>query len=265
LSPDQRTALSSSADGHRVLHWDLDTGRCLATLRASGLPGWIGKLCFGADGRRCYAAVGSGLEDDGVVGWELTDGSLVTRYQTQHSSTMALCASTDGRWLVSLGREREMALHDVGEERTVQVFLKDHLNAGRLLRAEIFIGDADLTPDGGRVVTANSDGRVRVWQVEDARLLHTVDGQENPDGTARAMTSVSVCPDGRFAVAGGADGLVRVLDLHTGRWLRTLSGHVGPVTSVHVGDQSRYAVSTGWDGTLRRWELDWELDPDGAA
>lgn len=257
LSPDQRTALSGSEDG-RVQHWDLATGQCLMTMRlATEEPATVEALCFGADGRRCYAAADGQLDV-----WDLAGGSRVTRYRAYHRMTQALYASADGRQLLTCGTGLEVRMRDVADGRTTRIF---RVNAGPPLPGTDLINDAGLTSDGGRVVTADNDGRVRIWQVDDAHLLHTVPGQEGPDGPARPMTAVSVCPDGRFAVAGDVDGLVRVLDLHIGRWLQTLPGHTDVVTSVHAGGQARYAVSTGEDGTLRRWELDWELDPSGVA
>lgn len=259
VSPDQRTALSGGSDG-RILHWDLDTGQCLMTLRVAGQPGWRGPLCFSADGRRCYAVVG-----DQVRGWELANGSLVTSGRVHRRPMKALCEHIGGRRLLSLGGDLEVLLRDMAEERTAPVLGEEYLHAIESLLTSNGFSDVGLTPDGGHLVTVSDDGRVRVWQVEGARLLHSLAGEESRDGTARAMTAVSVSPDGRFAVAGSDDGLVRVLDLHAGTWLRTLSGHAGRITSVHVGGNGRCAVSAGSDRMLRRWELDWELDPDGAA
>ena len=262
VSPDQRTALAGFWDG-RVEHWDLDTGRCLMTLQVADQPTivratGVQAVCFSADGRRFYAAA-----DGQIGGWDLADGSLVTSYQARHTHTDALCASTDGRWLLSCGTGPEVLLRDVADGRTGGVFRDADSSARRTVwQGTERIHHAGLTPDGSRVFASNNDGRVRVWQVDGARLLYTVAGQENPDGTARPMNAVAVSPDGRFAVAGGDDGLVRVLDLNTGRWLWTLSGHTDNITSVDFGGQSRYAVSTGSDGTLRRWELDLDLDPD---
>jgi hypothetical protein len=75
------------------------------------------------------------------------------------------------------------------------------------------------------------------------------------------MTAVTVSADSRFALAANWDTAVRLLDLRTGRRLRTLAEHTNWVTTVHLSADGRYAVSGGTDGTLRRWEIDWELEP----
>ncbi|MFI0486398.1 hypothetical protein [Actinomadura sp. 9N215] len=48
-----------------------------------------------------------------------------------------------------------------------------------------------------------------------------------------------------------------------GRCLRTLAGHIGSVHSACVTPDSRHVLSAGSDGTVRVWELDWELAAPG--
>jgi hypothetical protein len=53
---------------------------------------------------------------------------------------------------------------------------------------------------------------------------------------------------------------MRLWEVSTGRCLRSFEGHTDWVTSVSLSADGRYALSGGLDGTLRLWELDWELE-----
>jgi WD40 repeat protein len=257
VSPDQRTALTGTTNG-RVLLWDLETGRRLKGIQlgTEQPPPAVEGLCFSPDGRHFYAGV-PGL----VAGWEVTTGVLVIRYPTRHQQVKALAVSGDGRLLVSCGTSAEVQVQNLAEDRTAQVL---RVTGGKK-QAKAEVSDVAMTADGRLVVTASPDGRVRVWEVDGGRLLHAVAGPDSPERTDWPMNTVSLSPDGRFAAAGGWDKQVHLLDLRTGSWVGTLPGHAGSIESVHIGGRGRYAVSTGWDGTVRRWELDWELDPGGAA
>lgn len=48
-------------------------------------------------------------------------------------------------------------------------------------------------------------------------------------------------------------------ELATGRCVRTFDGHTGIVGSVAVTMDGRFVVSGGDDGTVRIWEIDWNL------
>ncbi|MGW2936543.1 WD40 repeat domain-containing serine/threonine protein kinase [Streptomyces sp. NPDC001156] len=252
LAPDQRRALSGGADG-TVRLWDLADGRCLRVI--DGYCGRIESVRFSPDGLLAFA----GGADGSVRCWELDRGRLLAQYRPHGSATQALCPSADGRLVLSGGRGDVVMLWDLEQALRVREFHESNVNP-TVLKADI-VSDARLTPDGRLAVTANSGGRVRVWNIADGRLLHVADQHATDDGWANVMTAVTVSADSRFALAANWDTAVRLLDLWTGRRLRTLAEHTNWVTTVHLSADGRYAVSGGTDGTLRRWEIDWELEP----
>ena len=150
---------------------------------------------------------------------------------------------------------------------------------------------ADLSPDGRRAVGASRDGKLRVWSLEDGRVVWTTQAHRgrasavrfSPDGRsvisggddgvvavtevasrrrrvvisnpgASAM-SVAVARDGRQVAGGYSDGIVRIADMTTGGGVHELRGHRGGVAGVAFSDDGRRLASAGHDGTLRLWDL----------
>lgn len=151
------------------------------------------------------------------------------------------------------------------------------------------IESVQLSSDGARVVTAASDGSVRVWRADgigqpvdlightgrvftaifdrDARSVLTA----SEDGTARvwradgsgppvvlaghtgAVRSAAFSPDGQRVATASEDGTARVWRADGSGEPRVLSGHDGPVNSVQFAPDGRSLVSASEDGAARVW------------
>jgi WD40 repeat protein/DNA-binding SARP family transcriptional activator len=149
---------------------------------------------------------------------------------------------------------------------------------------------ADYSPNGDRVVTGGTTGRVLVWAVatrhrvaylaaghggvlaaryapggerivlgfEDGAVVVTDGMLADAHLVLRAdahggVHSVAFSGDGEHIAAALDDGTVRLLAAD-GSNPRTLSGHRGPVLGVDVDADGSRAVSAGMDGTIRLWE-----------
>jgi WD40 repeat protein len=108
-------------------------------------------------------------------------------------------------------------------------------------------GDAEFSPNGQQVVTADSDGAVRVYDLVNSKVVQTLAVPRSiPD-------SVAFSPDGQLIVAGYSSGLTLVWDAATGTPLTQLAGNPGPVWTARFNASSSEVVTAGEDGTIRLW------------
>src|SRR5258707_14005934 len=71
-------------------------------------------------------------------------------------------------------------------------------------------------PSGQRLISGDSDGRLRWWEVESGQCVRV---QQAHQGTVQAL---KVSPDGSRLASCGDDGAINIWDLERGEHLRTL-------------------------------------------
>jgi WD40 repeat protein/serine/threonine protein kinase len=264
LSADGRSVLL--AYGHSIDVWDLDSGRKTRTF--DGHTKNVHRIRLCADGRLVMSA-----SYDGTIRvWEVATGRCTATIEAhppsgphvpndQYSAGVwALAASADGRLALSTeaGYDPTVWLWDVATGRLLRTF-KGHASPPRSV---VLIADKRL------MVSAGHDGTIRVWSTTSGRCRRVIN-------TPGEVVAVDVTTDGRFAVSCGYSVLhghrvtdpndlrVQLWDLRTGRCLQALEGHTGAVESLSLSRDDRYVLSGDRDGTLRLWELDWDLELPG--
>jgi WD40 repeat protein/serine/threonine protein kinase len=118
-----------------------------------------------------------------------------------------------------------------------------------------------ISRGGERVVSASSDGVIRVWDLKTTRFIRSlIDG----NGAIRALV---ISPDGRRALSGGEDKVLRLWDLDAGGSpLRRFKGHRNSIWAVAFTPDGRHALSGGGvfdrptgkdtDTAIRVWDLE---------
>jgi hypothetical protein len=97
------------------------------------------------------------------------------------------------------------------------------------------------------IVSANSDGTLKVWETATGRELATLAGHGGP------VNACAISPDGTSIVSASSDGTLKVWEAATGRELATLAGHGGPVNACAISPDGTSIVSASSDATLRIW------------
>jgi WD40 repeat protein len=105
--------------------------------------------------------------------------------------------------------------------------------------------DAEFNPGGTQVVTAGSDGLVRVYDAATATLAATLYA-----GQGRAE-SAAFSPDGKLIVAGYSSGATIVWDAVTHVQQTQVAGNQSPVFTARFSGNSREVVTASGDGTVR--------------
>eukprot|EP00049_Salpingoeca_infusionum_P016343 m.333310 g.333310 ORF g.333310 m.333310 type:complete len:270 (-) comp16063_c0_seq14:4518-5327(-) len=116
---------------------------------------------------------------------------------------------------------------------------------------------------GERLVTAADDHLVKIWRVQDMRLLATLRGHQ------KALTDLSIDTSNTMLASASLDGTVRIWSLSSGALLQVLShASLAAVMSVSFApygcDQYQVLVSTGEDHSIRFWAYHFDAEKDGS-
>jgi WD40 repeat protein len=221
LSADGRRALSGSPDG-TLREWDLDAGRCLNNMTLESPYDGVQVVALSADGRRALS--GSAL--GGLCWWDVeAKGSLHALF----SAFIAICRSLPRRDAKASER-----LH----------ILQEHASPMHAVPVDALA----LSSDGHRALSGSRDLKLRWWDLESGRCLHTLEGHTDE------IYAVALSSDSRRALSGSADGALRWWDLEVGSCLKTLEGNVGEVYAVALSADGRRALWGSEDGALRWWD-----------
>ena len=105
-----------------------------------------------------------------------------------------------------------------------------------------------FSSDGTRIVTASSDGIVRLWDANTAMEVAVLRGHEGP------VWSAAFSSDGTWILTAANDETARVWDVRTGKEIVVLRGHEGAVWSAAFSSDATRIVTASEDRTARVWD-----------
>jgi WD40 repeat protein/serine/threonine protein kinase len=207
VSDDGRLVVTSSSTPGEALLWDADSGQRIATLAGHGAE--VKSVAF-APGSQLLA---TGDEGGDIRLWRHDDASnqwLLAHNLDGHSREITSLAFVDaGRRLVSASADTTVGQWDT----TTGSELRD-----LVLRHPEWVADMAATADGQFAVTCSDDGKLRVWSLNDAKLLRTF----STTGDSGTFSSVDISADGQLAAAAcPTEGTIRLWNLQTGEELKS--------------------------------------------
>ena len=146
--------------------------------------------------------------------------------------------SPDAHWLL-LGHVEANASPD-----PIVVDVKTKKFADVLTGHKATVLSISFSHDGNRVVTADEDGKVRIFSVPDWKLLQTLSGHNGPVHWAEFS------PDGRLVASAGEDKTLRVWSAEDGRLLQTLEESHEPLLTVAFSPDGDYLAASAQDTTF---------------
>jgi WD40 repeat protein len=261
--------LTGGAD-RRIRIWNAVNGELRGTLY--GHTGWIRGLQLSSDGA---LAVSTSLDATLRV-WDLqAEAANEIAGETAWLTGCAVSPSSD--WMVTVGAGRGVEVINLTNGQVVRTLGS---------RTESYWA-CTVSRDGTQLVTAASDGIVRVWDARTWDLRHkfdvggagafacsmsadssklatltvgrTVQIWDLTHGTPAStlecgpavITACALEPAGTWLVTGGADGMARIWDTRTGNELRTFSAGPDLIRACAVTPDGRLAVITDDAGAIK--------------
>ena len=177
--------------------------------------------------------------NDGTVRFFSLDGQQLARINTTHGAIVGLAAPQKGA-VAALGQDAAVLLVDpLSRELAARLEGDDASNA------------VAIAPDGSALVSANRDGRLRLWRVSPgAKEIRLQPPGDFPGGTALAVSPVG----GRIAV-GDASGHIAVWDLAQARATQGMDLLQGPVSGLAFSGDGRYLAASGREDKAFLFEL----------
>ena len=106
------------------------------------------------------------------------------------------------------------------------------------------------SPDGKYLVSASSDGTMKVWELATGKIVRSLEGHSG------AVYTVEFSPDGHFLASGGFDKTIKIWDFKTGKIIKTFRGHHNSVFKLLFSHDGKRLASAGWDYVVKLWDLE---------
>lgn len=186
---------AAAAGGKTALVWNLADGKEVRKLEH---PAEVASISFSADGTR----LATGAADNAVHVWELATGQELQVFLHARPVRAVAFHPSNNALLISGSDDKTIALHT--------------LTVARVLSTGTSLNAIAVTANGSHVLTADDDGKIRMWNTGNGVNERTL------EGGGKGVQALAVSKNNVLLASGGADHLVRIFTLNDGKLLATV-------------------------------------------
>ena len=222
----------------RVVVWDMATGKIVCSKQR--MQQVVGAV-FSPDGKR-FATT-----DNQMQICDTETGETLQECIFRSTPVYDIAWSPDGTQVVAAGAVRGYAIFEAESGKLQQLFdqPKD---------PKIRFNTCRFTPDGTKIITGNSENKVRVWDAKSKELVTEFPSSSETNTGDQPILAIACSADGRWIAAGREDTTITIHKADNGDIVKVLEGHDDVVPAVAFASTGLLA-SAGYDETIRLWEV----------
>ncbi|XP_063968859.1 protein qui-1-like [Lytechinus pictus] len=172
----------------------------------------------------------------------LVTGTFVHTLEGHKGKIVDICMCPEGLYAGIATSEQVIYVYNVRSQELLQT-LTGHSAP---------IRKVSITPNGHFLVSASSDGNVKVWLLPKPKTKET----DNTKAHTDKVTCLAMSRDANFAITGSSDCSLKLWNMDLCQIIHSFCDHTKPISCVAMADNGSFAVSGSEDTTVKVWSTD---------
>jgi len=123
------------------------------------------------------------------------------------------------------------------------------------------INDVLVTHDKSKIITASSDGTVKIWNIKNSKLIKRINVYRNDIGYV-GINAISIDKNDKYLYVAGTIKnekskyyAIQVYNINTGKMIKNIEVTKYPIKKLQLIKSDNYLVVSSFDGNIYIWDL----------